>query len=131
MKVREAADFADCPPPDQIYQRSAIDPEFKNRFLRAREEQQDAIIDDTVEIADGATVDNWQVARLRIQTRQWRAARLASKIYGEKSQLNLIVNDALSDRLTAALKRQRELAAGVQIDGVAEEMPAITDQTEK
>ena len=92
-----------------------------------REAQQGALVDETYEIATKATVDNWQVARLQITTIQWGAARLASKIYGEKSQLNLIVNDALSDRLTAALKRQRELAAGVQIDGVAEPLVAIED----
>lgn len=127
MKVAEAADCSDCPNLSMIYQRSALEPEFQNRFLRAREAQQDALVDNTLEIADNATTENWQVARLRIQAIQWRAARLASKIYGEKSQLNVTVNDALSDRLTAALKRQRELAAGVQIDGVVEPLVAIED----
>ena len=123
-----AARPRDCPHHVEIYQRAAREPEFHNRFLRAREAQQDALVDGTIEIANAATQENWQVARLRIQAVQWRAARLASKIYGEKSQLNVIVNDALSDRLTAALKRQRELAAdgSVTIDGVAEPgLPAI------
>lgn len=134
MKVAEAADCEECPNLGGIYLRSATDSEFRNRFLRAREAQQDAQIDETMEIADSATHETWQVARLRIQTRQWRAARLASQIYGEKSQLNLVVSDALSDRLTAALKRQRELASGIQIDGVAEPLevlPAPVDNGDK
>ena len=133
LKVSDAADHPDCPNLSGIYIRAANDTEFQNRFLRARELQQDALVDQTLDIADKATHENWQVARLRIQAIQWRAARLASKVYGEKSQLNLIVNDALSDRLTLALKRQKELAASgtVLIEGVAEPVEAVLpDQSE-
>lgn len=127
MGLKKAANDKTCPHHVAVYQRLFDDGEFFTRFLRVREAQQGALVDETYEIAAKATPDNWQVARLKITTIQWGAARLASKVYGEKSQLNVIVNDALSDRLTAALKRQRELSAAgsvVQIEGVAEPVVA-------
>lgn len=130
MGFKKAARDKDCPHHVAVYQRLFNDGEFFTRVMRVREAQQGALVDETYEIANEATNENWQVARLKIQTIQWGAARLASKVYGEKSQLNVTVNDALSDRLTAALKRQRELAAGVQIDGVAEELPALAAPSE-
>lgn len=136
--LRRACDDPRCPEYTDVYRRACgVDPDFTTRLHDAREKQQGALVDKTYEIAVAATVENWQVARLQIQTIQWGAARLAPKVYGEKSQLNLIVNDALSDRLTAALKRQRELAASgtVQIEGVAEPdvaaLPAPGESTEK
>ena len=111
-----------CPDYVEVYRRTHRDAEFASRMLLVREVQQAALVDRTYVIADGATPENWQVARLRIQTIWWGAARLAPKVFGEKSELNLRVTDALSDRLTAALKRQRELAAAgvVLLEGVAE-----------
>lgn len=125
MGLKAAAKDKSCPHHVSVYQRLFDDGEFFTRFLRVREAQQGALVDETYEIAAKATPDNWQVARLKITTIQWGAARLAGKVYGEKSQLNLVVSDALSDRLTAALKRQRELASGIQIDGVAEPLEAL------
>lgn len=116
-----------CPEFTQVYKRTWQDSEFSSRMLLVREAQQAALVDRTYVIADGATAENWQVARLRIQTIWWGAARLAPKVFGEKSELNLRVTDALSDRLTAALKRQRELSSAgsvVQIEGVAEPVVA-------
>jgi hypothetical protein len=131
VQLKVACSDRRCPHDFAVYQRMWRDKEFFDRIARVREAQQHAVIDTLLPMADAATPENWQVVRLQIWARQWTAAKLAPKIFGEKSELHLIVNDGLSDRLTAALKRQRELAAGVQIDGVAEEMPAITDQTEK
>lgn len=131
MGFKKACKDKACPHHVAVYQRLFEDGEFFTRFMRVREAQQGALVDETYEIANAATNENWQVARLKIQTIQWGAARLAPKVYGEKSQLNVIVNDALSDRLTAALKRQRELASGVVIEGVAEPLglPAPEDKT--
>lgn len=125
--LRKACDDPRCPAHKEVYERVFSDAEFSERLRDAREKQQGALVDKTYEIAVAATVENWQVARLQIQTIQWGAARLAPKVYGEKSQLNLIVNDALSDRLTAALKRQKEIAAGsaLQIEGIAEPVVEI------
>lgn len=125
--ITEACQDRRCPAYNGIYQRIHRDSEFRKRILDVRETQQFALVDKTYDIAFAATPENWQVARLQIQTIWWGAGRLSPKIFGDKSQLNLVVSDALSDRLTAALKRQRELASGVQIDGVAEPLVAIED----
>lgn len=116
-----------CPHNTAIYQRMWRDKEFFDRIARVREAQQHAIIDTILPMADTATPANWQVVRLQIWARQWTAAKFAPKVFGEKSELHLIVNDALSDRLTAALKRQKEIAAGsaLQIEGVAEPVVEI------
>ena len=50
---------------------------------RAREEQADKFFKECIEIADAATQENCNVARLRVDTRKWAAARLAPKKYGD------------------------------------------------
>jgi plasmid stabilization system protein ParE len=51
---------------------------------RARELQQDAEAERMIEMADAATVEDWQVVRLRIWARMWRASKLAPRKYGAK-----------------------------------------------
>jgi hypothetical protein len=57
---------------------------FAANIARAREAQQDFIVDEMLSIADSATEENVNVAKLRIHARQWTAARLAPKKYGDK-----------------------------------------------
>ena len=54
--------------------------------MRAREAQQDLLTDEMIRIADEAGTDKGEVekAKLRIWTRQWVAAKLAPKSYGDK-----------------------------------------------
>ena len=56
------------------------------RDTRAREEQADKFFKECIEIADAATQENCNVARLRVDTRKWAAARLAPKKYGDHVQ---------------------------------------------
>lgn len=67
-----------------VYVRMTTDEEFRTRIARAREAQQEAEIDRTVDMADAATVEDHQVVKLRIWARQWRASKLAPKKYGDK-----------------------------------------------
>src|SRR5262249_25438144 len=53
------------------------------RDTRAREAQADKFFKECIEIADAATQENCNVARLRVDTRKWAAARLAPKKYGD------------------------------------------------
>ena len=62
------------------------DESFATSVARARERQQEALVDSMREIADAATPEDWQVARLRIWQRQWEAGKLAPKKYGDKLQ---------------------------------------------
>jgi hypothetical protein len=50
---------------------------------RAREAQADKFFKECIEIADAATQENCNVARLRVETRKWAAARLAPKKYSD------------------------------------------------
>ena len=59
------------------------DEDFLERYARAREAQADKFFKECIEIADTATQENCNVARLRVDTRKWAAARLAPKKYGD------------------------------------------------
>lgn len=74
-----------------LYRRMAVDDAFAAKMAVARAAQQDHEIEECLRIADDATPEDVQVAKLRISTRQWRAAKLAPKKYGDK------VTNVLSD----------------------------------
>ena len=71
-----------------LYKRLSGDPDFAERYARARERQADVIFDEVQEIADGATPESVAVDRLRIDVRKWRAGKLRPKVYGDKLDLN-------------------------------------------
>lgn len=79
---------SDMPAESTVYLRMAQDTEFRRVIAQAREAQQDREADKTVELADEATIENWQVIKLRIWARQWRAGKLAPKRYGDKLELS-------------------------------------------
>jgi hypothetical protein len=70
-----------------VYLEMARNAEFRSIIARAREAQQDAEADRIVDMADDATAEDWQVVKLRIWARQWRASKLAPKKYGDRQQL--------------------------------------------
>lgn len=70
-----------------FYRKLAEDPELWQRYARAREAQAHRENDEIRKIADAATPDDVNVARLRIDARKWRAAKMAPKIYGDKLDL--------------------------------------------
>ena len=121
MGMEEACSPPDCPSKAAVYLRMAKDPDFATIIARAREAQQHAIIDQTVDMADAATPENWQVIRLRIWARQWRAAKLAPKTYGDnqthRHEGEVIVTTAEQRRVEIeALLRKRQLALRPTID---------------
>ena len=76
------------PSADSIYRQMYRDPEFAACIARAREAGQDHEADAIVRMADQADAENWQVGKLRMEARQWRAAKLAPRRYGEKVDVN-------------------------------------------
>lgn len=82
--VRKICKDKGMPAESTVYLHIANDEAFRSAIARARELQQDVLIDETVDMADAATVEDHQVVKLRIWARQWRAAKLASKKYGDK-----------------------------------------------
>ena len=67
-----------------LYSRISNDPEFFQRYARAREAQGHREADEIKAIADAATVEDVHVARLKIDARKWRASKMAPKSYGDK-----------------------------------------------
>ena len=67
-----------------IYREMHRNEDFATAIARAREAQQDHEADQCVRMADQATAEDWQLVKLRIWARQWRAAKLAPKRYGDR-----------------------------------------------
>jgi hypothetical protein len=59
-----------------------VNPEFLGNYARAREEQAEHYADEIIEIADTETDAN--IARVRIDARKWKAARMAPRKWGDK-----------------------------------------------
>lgn len=107
-----------------VFRRLASDATFGAAIARAREAQQDAYVDRMVDLADNATPENVNVVKLQIWTAQWTASKLASKKYGDRTELNVNITHGLADRLNAAIARQTEKL----IEGKAE--PEDSDGSE-
>lgn len=114
----------DMPAESTVYLRMAEDEEFRSAIARAREAQQEAEIDRTVDMADAATAEDHQVVKLRIWARQWRAAKLAPKKYGDSQTLKhadadgekLAVDDVSAITRLAALAAKYQGGAGASDD---------------
>jgi hypothetical protein len=86
LSMEEACALPECPSRTAVYVEMSKNEALRARIARARVDQQDAEIDRTIAMADSATPEDWQVVKLRIWARQWRAAKLAPKIYGDRTQ---------------------------------------------
>lgn len=63
------------------------EPEFVPLYARAREDQAHSIAEEILPIADAATPEDVQVARLRAENRKWLAAKIAPRHYGDKIEI--------------------------------------------
>lgn len=77
-----------CPSEPSIYRQMAKDASFRSAINAARAAQQEREVEECIRMADMATPEDWQVVKLRIWARQWRASKLAPKKYGEKLDLS-------------------------------------------
>lgn len=59
------------------------------QYARAKNAQADTIFDECLHIADMASADEIQQARLRIDTRKWMAGKLRPKKYGERNVVEM------------------------------------------
>lgn len=85
--ITEVSQESWCPSEPSIYRKMAKDEAFCAKINKARAAQQEYEADQCVKMADMATPEDWQVVKLRIWARQWRASKLAPKKYGEKLEL--------------------------------------------
>lgn len=86
QSMKQATAPEDVPSDTEVYLEMARNEEFRAVIARAREAQQHAVIDSTIDLADEADADNHQAIKLRIWARQWRASKLLPKVYGDKVQ---------------------------------------------
>src|SRR5262249_39524057 len=83
LSVRQICSQPGQPDKSQVYRWLDENGDFRDQYARAREAQADKFFSECIEIADTATQENCNVARLRVDTRKWAAARLAPKKYGD------------------------------------------------
>lgn len=86
--VREICTGSDMPSQSMVYRWLEQHGDFREQYAQARERQADAKFEKAWEIAEAATVDNVQVARLQVDTIKWQAAKLSPKKYGDKIDVN-------------------------------------------
>lgn len=67
-----------------FYRRLSSDENFWQEYARAREAQAHREADEIRSIADAATPEDYNVARLKIDARKWRASKMAPKKYGDR-----------------------------------------------
>lgn len=75
---------------------------FRQQYAHAREMQADTKFEQAWDIAEKATAETVQVARLQIDTIKWQTSKMAPKKYGEK--LAIGGDDALGP-LTVVINR--------------------------
>lgn len=104
ISMRTVCKADDMPDKSTVFKWLRTIPEFKDQYTRAKDESADALIEDSLDIADNGTND-WmsrndpenagfvlngehiQRSRLRVETRKWLASKLKPKKYGEKVDL--------------------------------------------
>ena len=60
---------------------------LSDRYARAKSHQSEREADIILDIADNATNQDYQVARLRVDARKWIASKLLPNKYGERTQI--------------------------------------------
>lgn len=108
----EICESEEMPVRSTVYLWALRNQDFSDKYRRAREMQADSMIDDTQKIADNATPENWTVARLRVQTRQWAASKLAPKKYGTLQQVDMTVSKATVKRDPKTVEAARTVDKG-------------------
>jgi hypothetical protein len=70
------------PAPKTVYAWLREHEDFRNNYVRARDEQAETYADEITFIADTAT--DYNLARLQVDARKWVASKLKPKKYGDK-----------------------------------------------
>jgi hypothetical protein len=74
------------PPRVTVYAWFDKHPDFYARCARAREALADYLVDEIEQLADNATKDNIETVKVQISTKQWRAMKIAPRMYGDRSR---------------------------------------------
>ena len=90
MSLRAVCTSADMPSVSMVFRWMEQNSKFREQYAHAREEQADGFADEIIEIADNCPPVHEEIAKakVRIDTRKWKAAKLAPKKYGDKLELD-------------------------------------------
>ena len=77
------------PHPATVYRWFREHKDFCDNYARAKEDQADYFVEDILQIADLATIQDVQVAKLRVDTRKWAASKYKPKKYGDRLHAEL------------------------------------------
>ena len=72
------------PPRVTVYAWFDKHPDFYARCARAREALADYLVDEIEELAKSTTEENHQSMKVKISTKQWRAMKMAPRMYGDR-----------------------------------------------
>ena len=97
-----------------IYRRMASDAEFARRIQIEREIALENDMQRCIAMADAASPEDCQVVKLRIQTRQWLAARMAPKKYGAQPEIAITNTVATGGATTAVIALSPEQESDLQ-----------------
>lgn len=76
-----------------VHRLSAKDPDFREQFNEARGVAWDMRIDNANALIDSATVENWQLAKFKIDSQLRIAGKLLPKTYGDTPAAAVTVNN--------------------------------------
>lgn len=76
----------DMPPRVTVYSWFDRRPDFYARCARAREALADYLVDEIETLAASATPDTIDKIKLQVSTKQWRAMKMAPRVYGDRSR---------------------------------------------
>lgn len=85
--ISRACEPEDMPCDRTIYRWLASNDAFCQKYTRAREIRADFRAEEIVAIADCASPEDVQVARLRVDARKWLMGKESAKKYGDKTTL--------------------------------------------
>lgn len=85
--VRAVCRRDDMPSQSMVYRWLDEHEAFREQYARAVDLRAEGKFEEAWEIADRATAENVQVARLQIDTIKWMTGKLAPKKYGDKQQV--------------------------------------------
>lgn len=75
----------DMPSRVTVYDWMEAHPEFRARCARAREGLADFLVDEIEQLASQTTEENVNSMKVKISTKQWRAMKMAPRIYGDRT----------------------------------------------
>jgi len=64
------------------------DDDFSRKYARAREAQAEFLADEIIDLSDKVTPKNANKARIQIDARKWKAAKMAPRKFGDRIDVN-------------------------------------------